>query len=106
MPACLALARDHEHACFAGCTHMGLAGMVFVRGYSCRAKPVDCSVSFMVPKKKSKAYDTVADDTDFSVKGAVSPESIYARDAKFNGGLSFSLGPWGCWISRVVQTDK
>ena len=85
---------------------MGLAGMVFVRGYSCRAKPVDCSVSFMVPKKKSKAYDTVADDTDFSVKGAVSPESIYARDAKFNGGLSFSLGPWGCWISRVVQADK
>ena len=52
------------------------------------------------------AGEAVADDTDFSVKGAVSPEAIYARDAKFNGGLSFSIGPWGCWISRVVQTDK
>ena len=28
----------HEHACFAGCTNMGLTGMVFVRGYSCAAK--------------------------------------------------------------------
>ncbi len=69
-------------------------------------KPVDCSVSFTVEKKKSTHFSVVADDTDFSVKGAVAPEAIYARDAKFNGGLSFSLGPWGCWISKVVQTDK
>ena len=69
-------------------------------------KPVDCSVSFTVEKKKSTHFSVVADDTDFSVKGAVSPEAIYARDAKFNGGLSFSLGPWGCWISKVVLTNK
>ena len=69
-------------------------------------KPVDCSVSFTVEKKKSTHFSVVADDTDFSVRGAVSPEAIYARDAKFNGGLSFSIGPWGCWISKVVQTDK
>lgn len=37
---------------------------------------------------------------------AFTAAAIYARDAKFNGGLSFSIGPWGCWISKVVQTDK
>ena len=48
MPACLALA--HEHACFAGCTNMGLTGMVFVRGYSCRAKPGSCRGACREPK--------------------------------------------------------
>ena len=32
----------HEHVCFADCTNMGLTGMVFVRGYACRAKPGSC----------------------------------------------------------------
>jgi len=42
-------------------------------------KPVDCSVSFTVEKKKS---------------------------TQFNGGLSFAICPWGCWISKVVLTNK
>ena len=40
----------HEHACFAGCTNMGLTGMVFVRGYSCRAKPDSCRGTCREPK--------------------------------------------------------
>ena len=40
----------HEHACFAGCTNMGLTGMVFVRGYSCRAKPGSCRGACREPK--------------------------------------------------------
>ena len=34
MSASLALTREHECACFADCTNMGLTGMVFIRGYS------------------------------------------------------------------------
>ena len=82
----------------------GREAVIVVQNWT--GKPVECSVSFAVPKKKSGHFYIVADDTDFSVKGAVSPEAIYSRDAKFNGGLSFSLGPWGCWISKVVQTGK
>ena len=40
----------HECACFAGCTNMGLTGMVFVRGYSCRAKPGSCRGACREPK--------------------------------------------------------
>ena len=53
-------------------------------------------------KSNAEGYMNVASNWT----GAASPEAIYARDAKFNGGQSFSIGPWGCWISKVVQTDK
>ncbi len=64
------------------------------------AKDASCEVSFKVAPPKLASY-LAADTTDRDVKGEVSPKAIYAKDAKFDGGRAFALGPWGCWISAV-----
>ena len=61
---------------------------------------VSCDVSFKAPEKKT-AWWLAADETDRDVKGTVSQDPLYAKDAKPTGQRSFALGPWSCWISSV-----
>ena len=65
-------------------------------------KPASCEVSFKVPPPKLASY-LAADKTDRDVKGAISPSPLLSKGAKFTGGRSFELGPWGIWMSEVVK---
>ena len=65
-------------------------------------KPASCEVSFKVLPPKLASY-LAADKTDRDVKGEISPSALLSKGAKFAGGKSFELGPWGVWISEVVK---
>ena len=65
-------------------------------------KPVECEVSFTVPKAAVPWY-IVSEEIDRDVKGTVSATPLLARSAEFVPEHGFSLGPWGCWISEVKE---
>ena len=68
-------------------------------------KPVKCNVSFSVPRRKTASY-LAADETDRDVKGIIAAEPLMSKDAKFDGGKAFELGPWGFWISNVTNKSN
>ena len=65
-------------------------------------KPVECGVSFKVENAKV-AYYLAPDETDRSVTGRVARTPLFARNAVHSADGTFSLGPWGWWISDVVD---
>ena len=76
----------------------GRETMLVVQNWT--GKDVRCDVSFAVPKRKTASY-LAADEENRDVKGHVSPEAVYSKDAEFVGGTTFHLGAWGAWISKV-----
>lgn len=65
-------------------------------------REVSCDVSFAAPKESVPSY-IVAENVDRDVKGAVDPAPLHARRAKHTAPRAFTLGPWGCWVSRVKK---
>ena len=63
-------------------------------------RSVTCDVSFNVPKAAT-AYYLAPDETDRRVRGDIAPEPLFTRDASYSPSTRFSLGPFGCWISRL-----
>ena len=63
-------------------------------------REITCKVSFAAPKDSVPSY-IVAEDVDRDVKGTVSPVPLHVRNARETGYRTFTLGPWGCWISAV-----
>lgn len=63
-------------------------------------KEVSCDVSFSVAKPKTAWY-LAADETDLDVKGEITDQTLFVRRARRSGPRSFTVGPWGAWISKV-----
>lgn len=61
---------------------------------------VQCEVLFSVPKRTTASY-LASDDADYSVNGKVQTSPVLSRSAELKGERTFSLGPWGFWISRI-----
>ena len=76
----------------------GRETMLVVQNWT--GKDVRCDVSFAVPKRKTASY-LATDEENRDVKGRVSPEAVYSKNAEFVGGTTFHLGVWGVWISKV-----
>jgi 1,4-alpha-glucan branching enzyme len=77
---------------------VGRAAVIVVQNWTTNA--VSCDVSFKVPPPKLASY-LAEDRTDRDVKGVISADPVYEKDAKFTSPAGFELGPWGCWISRI-----
>ena len=76
----------------------GRETMLVVQNWT--GKDVRCDVSFAVPKRKTASY-LAADEENRDVKGRVSPDAVYSKNAEFVGGTTFRVGAWGAWISKV-----
>ena len=76
----------------------GRETMLVVQNWT--GKDVRCDVLFAVPKRKTASY-LAADEENRDVKGRVSPDAVYSKNAEFVGGTTFRVGAWGAWISKV-----
>ena len=68
-------------------------------------KPVNCKVSFSVPRRKAASY-LAPDETDRNVKGTIATEPLFARAASRSSDGVFSIGPFGWWISEVISSSE
>ena len=64
-------------------------------------KAVVCDVSFDVPKTATASY-LAPDETDRTIRGEITQEPLFARDASFSPSDGrFAIGPFGCWLSKI-----
>ena len=63
--------------------------------------PVKCDVSFAAPKSEPPWY-LAAEEIDRDVKGEISTEPTFCKNAHLSSPKHFDIGPWGCWISPVT----